>query len=365
MKILTGELSNKTRAVAVLTVLALLAAVLGAATAAYRGGQSVNGGGGDPYLYSVLESGSQSPAQAGGEPDGCGVLVLGKDYDSNRTDAIICVYFDYDTGGISTLQIPRDTYIKDGDYAGRINTLLPRYREAAASAGSADPLDTGIHSLMAKLTEDFGVPLDGYIFIDSTAVEAITDAVGGVTLDIPTDIAYTDTARGIDLHLKEGTQRLNGAQAAQFIRYRQGYPQADIGRINAQKLYAAAMLDKLMGFSSVTAAISVVSALAAYIKTDLTADEAALLATKLFLAEAEQVVMYTLPGNGVAVNGASYYGTYADKLAVILANGFAAQAAVPRVADFSADGGYADTEGVRLSSVLAHGISIPVYAGKN
>lgn len=364
MKILTGGLSNKTRAVAVLTVLALLAAVLGVATAAYQGGRNVNDGSGDPYLYRVLESGGEMSAQTGGETDGYGVLVLGKDYDSNRTDAIICVYFNYDTGSVSTLQIPRDTYVTDGDYTGRINTLLPRYRETAAGGGSADPLDVGIHSLMTKITDDFGVPLNGYIFIDSEAVEAVTDAVGGVTLNVPTDIDYTDKARGIDLHLKEGTQRLDGAQAAQFIRYRQGYPQSDIGRINAQKLYAAAMLDKLMGFSSVTTAVNVVNALAAYIKTDLTAERLSLLATKLFLADKDSVVMYTLPGDGVTVNGASYYGTYTDKLATILSNGFTA--AVPKAADFSEKGGgYADTDGVKLSSVLEHGIAIPVYAGKN
>ena len=92
-----------------------------------------------------------------------------------------------------------------------------------------------------------------YVFLDSAAIEAITNAVGGVTIEIPANIHYTDIERGIDLHLEEGVQRLNGAQAAQFVRYRQGYPQADIGRINAQKLYAAAMLDKLMSFSTATA----------------------------------------------------------------------------------------------------------------
>ncbi len=365
MKIITGGLSNKTRILTVLTVFALLASVLSLGTAAYQKSLQKTDNKGEDYIYQAFEGSTESPPAEDAQAEaGKGVLVLGKDYDSNRTDAIICVYFNYKTGAVSTLQIPRDTYVKDGDYSGRINSLLPRYRTIAANAGSANPLEAGIHRLMEKIEADFGVKLDNYVFLDSAAIEAITNAVGGVTIEIPTNIHYTDIERGIDLHLKEGVQRLNGAQAAQFVRYRQGYPQADIGRINAQKLYAAAMLDKLMSFSTATAAVSITDALSTYIKTDLDAETVALLATKLCLAKKASVVMYTLPGDGVTVGSGSYYGTYTDKLAVILSKGFApVKASEIGAEDFShLGGGYTDTEGVKLSSVLEHGIAIPVYA---
>lgn len=367
MKIITGGISNKTRVLTVFTVFALLASALTLGTAAYQKGKNGAAAKGESYIYEALDATS---GEVGGVQDaaetGRGVLVLGKDYDSNRTDAVICVYFNYKTGAVSTLQIPRDTYVKDGDYAGRINSLLPRYRTIAANSGEKDPLAAGIGLLMDKIEADFGVRLDNYVFLDSAAIEALTDAVGGVSVDVPARIDYTDKDRGIDLHLNEGLQRLNGKQAAQFVRYRQGYPQADVGRINAQKLYAAAMMEKIMSFSTAASAASIVNALSSYIKTDLDAEDIALLATKLCLAKKDDVVMYTLPGDGVTVGSGSYYGTFCDKLEELLAKGFApVSAGSLKAEDFShLGGGYTDTDGVKLSSVLEQGIDIPVFSDK-
>lgn len=364
MRIITGGLSNKTRILTVLTVFAVLISTLSLATAAYQNGIAKSNNKGEDYIYQAYGEGEDEHTSEDSVEAGRGVIVLGKDYDSNRTDAIICVYFNYKENSVATLQIPRDTYITDGDYKGRINSLLPRYRTMAANSGAEDALEAGIYKLMDKIEGDFCIPLDNYVFIDSNAVEKLTDAVGGVRLEIPADIDYTDLSRGIDLHLKEGAQLLNGKQAAQFVRYRQGYPQADLGRINAQKLYAAAMLDKLTSFSSVTAAVSITDALSAYIKTDIDAETMALLTTKLFLTEQDDVVMYTLPGDGVKVGAGSYYGTYIGALAEILEKGFVpTDISAIKAEDFSEQGGgYTDTDGVKLSSVLQHGLSIPVYA---
>ncbi len=362
MKILTGGISNKARVLTVLTVFALLASSLALASATYRKGYGDRGGEGEEYIYEAF--GSSSPTEdAGKAENGKGVLILGKDFDSNRTDAVICVYFDYGKNSISTLQIPRDTYVKDGEYAGRINSLLPRYRNIAANSGADDPLEAGIKSLMAKIQNDFGVKLENYVFLDSAAIEPLTDALGGVTLDVPADIDYSDGDRAIELHLKKGLQHLDGRTASQFLRYRQGYPQADIGRINAQKLYAAAMIDRLCGFSAATAA-GVANVLAHYVKTDLDAEEITRLVTCLCVAKKDDIVMYTLPGDGVTVGSGSYYGAFCEKLAVILDKGFAhVDVSALKAEDFShLGGGYTDTDGVKLSSVLNEGLTIPVYA---
>ncbi len=360
MRIITGIKSNKARIALILTAFVLLASALTLATVVCRKISATESVKGEDYIYQAFDSTKDTvPTEAGR-----GVLVLGKDYDSNRTDAIICVYFNYKSGTVSTLQIPRDTYVTDGDFKGRINALLPKYRTVAVSAGAEDPLETGIYSLMDKISADFGVKLDNYVFLDSSAVEAITNAFGGVTIDIPADIHYTDLERGLDLHLNKGVQRLNGKQAAQFIRYRQGYPQADIGRINAQKLYAAAMISRLKSFSSVTAAVSLVNTMGSFVKTDIDAETMALLTTKLCLAKKDDVVMYNLPGDGVRVSGASYYGTNAKMLAEVLKNGFVPVSATAlKVCDFSTvAGGYSDTDGVTLSQALQSGIDIPVFA---
>lgn len=366
MKMMIGGVSNKKRAVLVLTVLVLLGSLLTLGSAAYQKNRQKGGSTGG-YLYQVYgeTTGEQSAENSTETANSTrNILVLGKDYDSNRTDAIIIVSFKED-GGVSTLQIPRDTYVTDGDYNGRINGLLPRYRAEAIDKGDGDPTDTGIKALAEKLYTDFGIKCDNYVFMDSSAVAQITDALGGVSVDIPADIDYTDAEREIDLHLKAGKQTLDGKTAAQFVRYRQGYPQADIGRINAQKLYAAAMLGKLQSLSSVTAAVKLVDTMAGFVKTDLTAEDVMRLATHLCMAKPDKVLMYTMPGDGVKVNGGSYYGVFTDKLCEVLAKGFDASVEVSslKAESFSSQsGGYRDTDGVKLSSVLENGISIPVYA---
>lgn len=365
MKIISGGVSSKKKRRSVFLVLALVLSLTVLFSVAYQKGktESVQAGNSE-YLYDIYGDETEVFYE-NTQADKHNILVLGKDYDSNRTDAIICVSVNKTEGTVSTLQIPRDTYISDGDYSGRVNTLLPRYKTKAEKEGAKDPLSAGIAQLSAKIYTDFGIKCHNYIFMDSAAVAALTDALGGVSLDVPADIDYTDEERDIDLHLKEGMQTLNGEQAAQFVRYREGYPQADIGRIDAQKLYAAAMFDKLVSLGSVKNAAKLAEVLACYVKTDLTAEQIAALAAQLCLTETDKVIMYTLPGNGVTVNGASYYGAYRGLLAELVSAGFGEVSAhALKVPDFYAtvDGGYTDTEGVKLSSVLDHGIAIPVYA---
>jgi len=361
MKMIVGGVSNKTRIALVFTALLLVASILALATVAYQ--KNRQGDGETPsYLYQVY--GEQSGEIVDSTDATHTVLVLGKDFDSNRTDAIICVAFKED-GGISTLQIPRDTYVEDGDYKGRINGLLPRYRAEAIDNDDEDPTDTGIRRLMEKIKADFGIKCQSYVFLDANALAAITDTLGGVVVDIPADIDYTDKDREIDLHLEAGSQLLDGKTAAQFVRYRQGYPQADIGRINAQKLFAAAMLGKLQGLSSVSTALNLAETMASYVKTDLSAEDTARLATSLCMAKGDEVVMYTMPGDGVSLGGGSYYGVFADKLCEVLEKGFGLSTDVfsLKTQDFSTQsGGYRDTEGVSLSAILEKGLAIPVYS---
>ncbi len=360
MKVMPGGISNKKRVWLILTVFALLISCLSLATVAYR--KSRETGTGEGYLYEVY---GEATGELTDAKNCYSVLVLGKDYDSNRTDAIICATFRED-GGVSTLQIPRDTYVTDGDYKGRINGLFPMYKAQAKSG--ADPIDSAARTMISKIGKDFGIECDSYVFMDVNAVAAITDAIGGVVVDIPTDIDYTDAERGMDLHLEAGAQKLDGRTASQFVRYRQGYPQADIGRINAQKLYASAVLSKLQSLSSVTAAVKLIDTVAAYVKTDMDAETVAALAVKLCTAKPDRVRMYTAPGDGVKINGGSYYGVFGDVLCEVLAKGFDLECtpAELTIQSFTAEnGGYRDTEGIKLSTVLEQGIAIPVYKDEN
>ncbi len=360
MRMIVGGLSNKQKAAFSLSVLCLLALLCVTLSFAFRK-ESPKEAKGNDYIYGILgeSSGEESEAESAG---GMNVLLLGRDFDSNRTDAVICVSFNFGEGSIKALQIPRDSYFKDGDFAGRLTNLLPRYKTEAERVGSETPLEDGIEKLKQKLSADLGLPIDRYVFVESTAVATVTDALGGVTVEVPADIDYTDASRAMDLHLKKGKQRLDGKTAAMFVRYRQGYPQADMGRLDAQKLYVAAVFEKLSSFAVLENATALADALMQCIKTDLTAEESARLVAALVSTNPDKVLMYSAPGNGVNVGGAEYYGIYKDSIAKVLAGFYKHNGTVGVVGFPRSNEGYTDTAGETLSSILEHGLTIPVYA---
>lgn len=355
MRMIVGGLNNKQKAYISAALLCVLALVCVLVTASFRK-EAPKAASGTDYIYGIFGNESREETDSG-----MNILLLGRDFDSNRTDAVVCVSVNFTEGSIKALQIPRDSYVKDGDFTGRLTNLLPRYKTEAEAQGSEDPLAEGIARLMKKLEGDLGLPLHRYVFLESKVVATVTDAIGGVTVQIPADIDYTDAARAMDLHLKKGKQSLDGETAAMFVRYRQGYPQADMGRLDAQKLYVAAVIDKLKSFSAVAGAVNMAEELAKCVKTDMSAEEIARVVACVVGADAENITMFSAPGNGVNVSGASYYGIYNEKLKTVL-SGFYCHTGEVKTVGFSEEaGGYLDTEGEKLSNILEYGLSIPVY----
>ncbi len=66
-------------------------------------------------------------------------------------------------------------------------------------------------------------------------------------MDIPMEWNYEDTTVGNSLiiHFKPGLQTLNGEDAVKFLRFRKGYKNADLGRVQAQQQFIGAFLREL------------------------------------------------------------------------------------------------------------------------
>ncbi|MBO5305810.1 MAG: LCP family protein [Clostridia bacterium] len=156
----------------------------------------------------------------------CNLLFLGRDDAAGLCDVLMLVSFDLDFGRLHIVQIPRDTYFSyTADHYKKINAA-PRV------LGGAD-------KLADELAAALGVGIDGYVEFDLDFVQAAVDAVGGVEIDVPCDMDYDDPAQNLSIHLKKGTQRLTGKEAVGFVRFRSGYARADLGRMDAQKLFLA------------------------------------------------------------------------------------------------------------------------------
>ncbi len=221
-------------------------------------------------------------------------LVMGMDAGNGNTDTIMVVTYDVGNQHVGVVSVPRDTLMNVPRTVKKIN--------AAYGVG-------GIEEVKSELSEMLGIPLDYYIIINLKGFKALVDTVGGVDFDVPVNMNYDDPIQDLHIHLNKGMQHLNGAQALQLVRFRSGYANADIGRIQTQQKFLAALAKKVLSWDSVTKVSDFVEIFAEHVKTDLTVRELGYFAiSALDLDTQTGVAMGTLPGDGtVSYKGIPYY----------------------------------------------------------
>jgi LCP family protein required for cell wall assembly len=147
-------------------------------------------------------------------------LVVGYDYrygddpQNSRSDTLMLIRADPETKSISMLSFPRDLIV-DVSCPGR-TTVRDRINSAYTRCGATGTLDT-----VRKLT---GIPINYLITVNFRGFRQIVDKLGGVWLDI--DRRYYNKNDGrlstafSNINLQPGYQRLSGANALSFVRFR-------------------------------------------------------------------------------------------------------------------------------------------------
>ncbi|MFE7778085.1 LCP family protein [Streptomyces sp. NPDC057445] len=153
------------------------------------------------------------------------------------TDTIMLVHISEDRERASVVSLPRDSYalipahtdITSGERHGPHPLKL---NAAYAEGGPALTVRT-----VERLTK---VKVDHYLEVDFTSFMKTVDAVGGVRICTarPMKDAYTG------LNLPAGTHELNGGQALQFVRSRHIDGAADLGRMQRQQRFMAALIQR-------------------------------------------------------------------------------------------------------------------------
>ena len=220
-------------------------------------------------------------------------LIFGCDESGALTDTILLVARNAKTGEMRLLQIPRDTYAAytKGNYR-KLNGAL-------RALGSED--------CKAFFSRALGVPVHWFASLNLKCVPALVDAIGGVDLEIPMDMDYSDPAQGLEIHIQKGMQHLDGKTALSFIRYRSGYATADLGRIQAQQSFLSAFAQKCETLSAATF-MKLFFIAAPHMKTDLPIHEAIALSRGLGNFGLKNLSFETAPGEAIrGKSGAWYY----------------------------------------------------------
>ncbi|MFD3594030.1 LCP family protein [Nocardia sp. NPDC058640] len=151
-------------------------------------------------------------------------LATGGDTGPERTDTIMLVHIP-SSGPTTMVSLPRDSYVS-----------IPGHGKDKLNASFA----LGGPELLVQTVEvATGVRIDHYAQIGFGGFAGVVDALGG--LEMCLDQPIVDPLAGLDL--PAGCQELNGPQALGFVRTR-ATPNADVDRMNHQRMFMAALLKK-------------------------------------------------------------------------------------------------------------------------
>ena len=199
-----------------------------------------------------------------------------------RSDTILLVRFDPEDSSVRMLSVPRDTRIDNMDLS------IPKINQANQDGGAALAA-----RVVSKTLND--VPIDRYVRVTSDAFKELVDLVGGVEVFVPHPMVYVDVTQKLEINLQPGWQTLNGAQAEQFVRYRDGN-NGDVGRVQRQQALIKALRERVQSPAVMARVPQAVRLMQQYIDTNLSLEETLALVGFALKLEREDFKMVLLPG---------------------------------------------------------------------
>jgi len=220
------------------------------------------------------------------------ILIAGEENSgSGNSDTLILAAIDTLNGGLSLVNIPRDTMVDVPWSVPKINSLLPT---------------RGIEGLMEEVERLAGFMPDNYIVVNLEAFIALVDILGGVYFDVPVRMIYDDPYRSFQLHIRfePGYQYLDGLDALKVFRFRQnnpgiggGYLRGDIDRIQTQQNLLRTIAADLLQIRNVTRIRELADIFIEHVETDLPLGSLIYFALQLMDMDSEDINFITMPGN--------------------------------------------------------------------
>lgn len=192
-------------------------------------------------------------------------LLLGSS--QNMTDTIMIFKYNPQTQQAYLISIPRDTYTGyNKTYATASNKINCLYL-----GGNAEKTLEAVNRVT-------GLDLKYYVVVDTEALKALVNAIGGVYFDVPIDMKYTDKKQELYINLKAGYQLLDGDKAEQVVRFRHNqdgtsysleYGDNDTGRMKTQRNFLKAVMQQTLKPTNILKIGDFIDIAQTYIKTNI------------------------------------------------------------------------------------------------
>ena len=224
------------------------------------------------------------------------VLLCGTDDGNGGTDTIMLMGVDVKGGAINVVSIPRDTLVDVSWNTKKINSTYN---------------NGGIDKLESELEETLGIPVDYYVKVDLKGFVKLVDKIGGVYFDVPINMNYDDPTQDLHIHVNKGYQKLDGDTAIGVVRFRHnndgtGYGTEDVGRIETQHAFLAAVAEQTLKVSNLSKIGSFAQIFSDYVDSDLSVGNMIWFGKQAVNMGSDNIHFSTLPGDP---NG-KYMGKY-------------------------------------------------------
>lgn len=210
-----------------------------------------------------------------------------------RTDTMMLIKVNFETGSIDLLSLPRDTRV------------LVRGREDKLNHAHAYG---GTSLAMATVREFLNIDLEYYVKVDYKAVKGIVDAIGGVEIDVPQRMRYSDPTANppLNINIDKGLQVLDGNKAHDFLRYRSGYREGDLGRIKAQQYFMKELIKQTLQPKNILKLPKLVETYFDYVETNIPLSAILKGVASANKIDVENMNVNTITGHNQRIGGLDY-----------------------------------------------------------
>ena len=216
-----------------------------------------------------------------------GALAAGSANDSNvndgMTDMILYVHFNNETGEMKMLQIPRDTMVTTD------TSVSGNYRINGVAKTQGSDSNNNMAALCELVADQYQIHIDGFITIRLEMLTELVDLFGGVEIYVPMEMDYQGS------HLNQGYQTLKGDACEFLLRARHIYPDGDIGRLNMQRQFYAALFRKLKSIGNIWDVAKLTPAVLNYMETNLSASNLISFAISMLKIDSSKIMICQMP----------------------------------------------------------------------
>ncbi len=229
------------------------------------------------------------------------ILFIGSDarpgQGQSRSDTLMIMRVDPNSGKVKYLSIPRDTLIDStscptcGSYVQNQKINGAYYFQGEAGA---------IHTV-EKFT---GLPINHVVIVSFDGLSKVVDDLGGITLNNPTALKSCLYPGNTRVSFPRGMISLNGKTALEYVRVR--HCDSDIQREERQQVFLSALKSKIISAGDIWKAPWSAASLVKALATDMSATDLAQLGWLEMTLSQSKRDHWVLPGTPQMINGGAY-----------------------------------------------------------